>query len=172
MPSIRRIHPAILLTLLASPLIAGCAMSDVSAGPSLERRPVERQLPVVVAQPASPALPPEVNATVQEAVAGLTADARRGDVAFQAALAENRATVLAGIGAADGSEDWARANVALSRIDVARGPTMLALAELDRLTLERLDAGAQGDAELLAGAQAQVAALAEAQTAAMSSIMP
>lgn len=163
---------AIVVAIAGSSLVAGCATADLGASPSLERRAVERQLPVVAPQSPGPALPPMVSATVRDAVAALTDDARRGDAAFQAALRENRAAALGARNAAVGSEAWATGNVALSRIDAARGPTMVALAELDRLTLDRLDAGALDDAEQLADAQTIVAALAAAQSAALLSLMP
>jgi hypothetical protein len=109
--------------------------------------------------------PPEpVSATLEEAIRALGADADRGDAAFRAALAENRAEVVAGQGAAVGSEAWAVAQRALSRIEATRAPTTLALAELDRLVVT------QAESPQLAAQQSRVAALVAAQTALIRSL--
>lgn len=150
--------------------LTACASPDMSSYPSLARRPIERQLAVVPAQPATAPAPAVVSATVVEAVAALGRDADAGHAAFVAELARGRDMVLAGQGAATGSEAWASAEVALSRMEAARGPTMVALAELDRLTLEQLASGDAAATAQFAAQQARVARLAEQQTAALAEL--
>ena len=162
--SFRTLAPALVVMACG---LAGCANPDMSAYPSLARRPIERQVAVVPPQPTSVPTPAVVSATVMEAVAALGRDADAGHSAFLSELAAGRAVVLAGRGAATGSEAWAAAEVALSRMEAARGPTMVALAELDRLTLEQLAAGDAAATAQFAAQQARVAQLAEDQTAAL-----
>ena len=140
-------------------MLAGCATAPAGDYPSLERRVVERSATVAPSQPAAPAPPPPVSATLAEAIRALGADADRGEAAFRSALEENRGAVNAGRGAAVGSEEWAVAQRALSRIDAARAPATLALAELDRLVVT------QPESPELGAQQLRVAALVAAQAA-------
>lgn len=146
--------------------LAACATGDMADYPSLAQRPVERRLAV----PPPPVVAPEpvpVSATLEQALAALLRDAQTGDAAFRAALAEFR-PVAAGLAAAPGSEEWAVAQRALSRADIARGPTRLALAELDRLAIDQLQQG--GAADAVAAVQAEVAALVAEQNRAMAAL--
>ena len=158
----RRIAASLLAFTLLVPL-GGCAAVDQSAFPSLAQRAVERQASAAPSQPATPPVPAPVTATLDEAIRGLAADANGGEAAFRTALAGNRDVVLAGRGAALGSEGWAVAQRALSRIDAARGPTLIALAELDRLVVTQADAGNSSAVSTLSAEQGRVAALADAQ---------
>lgn len=139
--------------------IGGCAAAPNGAYPSLERRPIERTATVAPSEPAAPEPPAPVSATLAEAIRALGADADRGETAFRAALAEYQAIVTVGRGAAVGSEEWAVAQRALSRIDAARAPATLALAELDRLVVT------QPESPELGAQQLRVAALVAAQAA-------
>lgn len=139
--------------------VGGCATAPVGDYPSLARRPIERTATVAPSQPAAPEPPAAVSATLAEAIRALGTDADRGETAFRAALAEGQAVVAAGRGAAVGSEEWAVAERALSRIDAARAPTTLALAELDRLVVT------QPESPDLSVQQVRVATLAAAQAA-------
>ncbi len=141
----------------------GCTMADMSDYPSVARRPIERQASVVPFTPATPPVPAPVTATLAEAIRGLARDADAGELAFRAALANGRDAVLGGRGAAVGSEGWSQAQLNLSRIDAARGPTGFALAELDRLALQAENAGDVATLTALAAEQLRVAALITAQ---------
>ncbi len=154
---------AVLAALAALGLgISGCATGDMSEYPSLARRAVERQ--ATVAPTPSPApLPGPVTATLAEAIRGLARDADAGEAAFRAALASGRSTIESGRGAALGSENWSQAQLILSRVDVARGPTTFALAELDRLAVQAGDAGDVSAQAALGAEQARVTALVAAQ---------
>jgi hypothetical protein len=143
--------------------LGGCASVDMSGYPSLARRPVERQAAVVIPVPAAPAPPAIVSATLADAIRGLARDADAGEAAFRAALGPSQAAIAGGEGAAIGSEGWAQAQTALSRIDAARAPTSFALAELDRLALQAGDGGDATGVAALTAEQARVAALAAEQ---------
>lgn len=145
---------ALLLPML---VLSACAPANMASYPSLARRPIERSASVVPATPAAPAPPAPVSATLAEAIRALGSDADRGEAAFRAALPETQTQVAAGRGASVGSESWAVAQRALSRLDAVRGPTTLALAELDRLVVT------QAETEALTAQQARVAALVAAQ---------
>jgi hypothetical protein len=145
-------------------LLSACATADAGDFPSLNRRPVERQVSVAPSTPASSPVPAPVSATLVEAIRTLGADADRGEQAFRAALAANGADVAAGRGAAAGGENWAVAQRAYSRIESSRAPTTMALAELDRLLLT------QPNSADLTAQQARVAALVDAQMAELERI--
>lgn len=146
--------------------LAACATGDMADYPSLAQRPVERRLAV----PPPPDVVPEpapASATLEQALAALLRDAQAGDATFRAALAQVR-PVAGGLAAAAGSEEWAVAQRALSRADIARGPTRLALAELDRLAIDQ--AQLDGAVEAVAAVQAQVAALVAEQNRALAAL--
>ena len=154
----------LILLVTGASALSGCAAGDVSSYPSLAIRPVERRLIVAPSIPA--ALPPAVvSASLAEAIAALGRDADGGETAFRAALADARPLIAAARGAAVGSEQWAEGQRAMSRAETARGPTTLALSELDRLAQDQLAAGGNAAAEALGVQQARVAALASAQQA-------
>ncbi len=159
-------HPVKALLLIAPMLLAACATGDMADYPSLATRPVERQANVPPAPPVVP-VPEPVSATLEQALVALARDADAGDGAFQTALAEAR-SLASGLGAAAGSEQWAIAQRALSRADAARGPTLLALAELDRILIEQADRGGAVDA--VAAVQARVAALVAGQERALAGL--
>lgn len=129
-----RIPYAICVRVLIFPLlialfVAGCARGG--AFPSLAPRPAEQlpmEEPIRVDPPVThdPAFVNQVNA--------LLARARSGDTAFERAYAR-AATLANGAGARD-SDSWVQAQEAISRAEVARTETTIALADLDRLAIE------------------------------------
>jgi len=108
--------------------LAGCAGQSGSY-PSLAPRPIEQ---VSLAEPSRPTPPAAVAdpAAVQR-YAPLIDRARKADVDFRRVLEEERAALARGRGAGEGSDAWLAAQVALSRIETARGPVAKALADLD-----------------------------------------
>ncbi|MEQ1509266.1 MAG: hypothetical protein ABL909_02540 [Sphingopyxis sp.] len=154
-----RLIPVILMACGQS----ACTAVDMSTFPSLARRPIEQRADVAPASAPSAPAPELVSATLTEAIRALARDADAGDAAFQASLGANRAMISAGRGALGGSEAWARAEMAYSRLEAAHGPTVFALAELDRLAIDAGAAGHEASAVLIAREQARVAALVEAQ---------
>lgn len=159
-------------TLLPALWLGGCAANDMSAFPSLAHRPIEQRVNVAASQPATPPVPEPVSATLAQALRALARDADAGDAAFRAELGEGRATIVAGRGAQEGSELWAASQMAYSRLDAVRGPSVFALAELDRLALSEAEAGHEDAAALIAAEQMRVAAVVAAQQQAMLEIRP
>ena len=112
-----------LLLLLA---LAGCAAKG--SFPSLAPRAAEKlsmDEPVREAPVAAP------DNRLPARAAEWLAQARQGQAAFEAALPAARARAAAA-GAAT-SESWIEAQMALSRLEAARAPTVTALAQLDAL---------------------------------------
>jgi len=140
-------------------LAAGCAAPGPY--PSLAPRPAEKAYAEdaeerrPTPQPDDPALADEIDRLLAEAKAG----ASEFDSALPAAQA------AAGAAGASGSDSWIEAQQALSRLEAARARTTAALADLDRLAVERAGAGTlgPGDAERLRRATEEMQALADSQ---------
>jgi hypothetical protein len=140
-------------------LAAGCAAPGPY--PSLAPRPAEKAYAEdaeerkPVPQPDDPALASEIDR--------LVAEAKAGAAEFDAALPAAQAAASAAGAAA--SDSWIEAQQALSRLEAARARTTAALADLDRLTVERAGAGTLGstDSERLRAATAEIQTLADAQ---------
>lgn len=118
---------ALLFVLLAP---AGCATGG--SFPSLAPRAVEQlsfEEPVKVDPPVA------VDPALRGRFAGLLAEARRGDGAFEAEFARALPRVR-GAGA-PGSDSWVQAQEAISRVEAARTVTTAALADYDRLLSEQ-----------------------------------
>jgi hypothetical protein len=142
------------------PLLLAAACAAPGPYPSLAPRPAEtayagedeRQ---PTPQPDDPALAAEIDR--------LAAAARAGAADFDAALPA--AEAAAGAAGATGSDSWVEAQQALSRLEAARARTTAAIADLDRLAVERASAGTlgEGDAARLRAATAELQAVADAQ---------
>ncbi len=151
-----RAPPAILVALV---LAAGCAAPGPY--PSLAPRPAEKAYAddseerKPTPQPDDPALAGEIDR--------LLAEAKAGAAEFDRALPATQSA--AGAAGAAGSDSWIEAQQALSRLETARARTTSALADLDRLAVERVGAGTlgSGDTEMLRRATEAIQALADAQ---------
>ncbi|SFS00104.1 hypothetical protein [Sphingomonas jatrophae] len=141
-------------------LVAGCTASH-KGYPSLAPRPIEQQALFEEPERATPAATrdPALDAKVAEVVARL--DAAERD--FAEALAALRRT---GSAPAVGSEAWIAAQLALTRLDAARGPASQALADLDALRLAAAQAATPPDTAALDAARSRAEALEAAQRAA------
>ena len=119
----------------------------------MPRMPEERK---PTPQPDDPALAGEIDRLLAAGRAG------RRRVRLGAAGGAGRRRGRAG---AAGSDAWIEAQQALSRLESARARTTAALADLDRLAVERTSAGTlgEGDSERLAPATAEMQALADSQ---------
>ena len=145
--------------LLPLALAAGCAAPGPY--PSLAPRPAEKAYAddaeerKPTPQPDDPALAGEIDR--------LLAEAKAGSADFDSALPGAQAS--AGAAGASGSDAWIEAQQALSRVEAARARTTAALADLDRLAVQRAGAGTLGeaDAERLRGATAEIQAQADSQ---------
>ena len=158
----RRIPYAICVRVLLAPLLlalfsAGCARSGDF--PSLAPRAVEQ---LSMEEPVRVDPPVAADAAFRDRVSGLLARARAGDAAFERTYAR-AATLASRAGGAD-SDSWVQAQQAISRAEVARTETTVALADLDRLAIERADAPtSEADHEALMEAQQFAQALANDQ---------
>jgi hypothetical protein len=130
------IAPAACLALLLS---AGCSQSRVDDYPSLLPRPIEKR---GFAEP-EPKAPPVVrpDPALDTAIAKQRAALSAAAAAFgtQAERAERLASRARG--AAAGSESWIAAQVALAELDTLRGATAGALADIERLAIDRAAKG-------------------------------
>lgn len=120
----------------ASLSLAACAAAQNSAAPSLAKRLVEGRLdvvpPPVVVTPPGP-LP----ADLAGRLARWEADGAAGQQGFAAERDSAAALVSAAAGAPVASERWVVAQQAISRLHAARAPLTGALADIDRLYLDR-----------------------------------
>lgn len=104
--------------------------------PSLAQRPGERDRSTE--EPVRPDVEAPDDAELRREVAALRRLAAQGDAEFDAAYGPAAAAVAAA-GAAE-SDSWVDAQQALSRLEAAREATTRALAELDRLAMDRVAA--------------------------------
>ena len=149
-------------------LVAGCASPD-TAFPTLAIRDAER-VSGTMAVPAPPAPPlPTPLAATQDRAISLTQQALSAHQAFLAAAPATRERITRASGAAQGSERWAQAQVAIAGLEAQRSAVMIALADLDRLALEAAVAG-QAFATL-ADRRDEVAALADQETALINALL-
>jgi hypothetical protein len=149
------------LSILVPLVLAAAGCAAPGPYPSLAPRPAEKAYAddseerQPTPQPDDPALAGEID--------NLVAAARAGAADFDSALpAAQAAASRAG---ATGSDSWIEAQQSLSRLEAARARTTAALADLDRLSVERTSAGTlgKGDSERLRSATADIQALADSQ---------
>lgn len=128
-----------LFVLITAFSVAACSTVDGGTPPSLAKRPYEGRFDVPVrAVPVTPPGPPA--ADLSQRLQRWEADAAKGQSEFSDERAVATRAVTAASGAAVGSEAWVVAQQAISRMIAARAPSTAALADLDRLYLDRSDA--------------------------------
>jgi hypothetical protein len=134
-----RMLPAPILGVVALSLIAGCKAPRDDGYPSLLPRPIEKR------GFADPAPRPEPVATPDVALDGEVARAkaalRKAGAAFAGKAGEAERLAARAKGAAAGSEPWIAAQVALAELDTLRGGTAGALADIEKLAIDRAAAG-------------------------------
>ncbi len=132
----KRTLVSLALTLAASLSLSACAAAQNTGAPSLAKRPVEGRFdvapPPVIVQPPGP-LPADLGGRL----ARWEADAAAAQQAFAAERNVTAPLVAAAAGAAVASERWVVAQQAISRLVATRAPLTAALADIDRLYLER-----------------------------------
>lgn len=139
-------NSSVFALLASAATLSGCA----AAGPfpSLAARPEEGL--ISVAEPVRPPVSVAPNAALRAQVAALRERGRSGARAFDAAYpAAERATRSVG---ASGSDSWIAAQQAVSRLEAARGGATAALADLDRLSMDRADTPTNAEDYALIGA--------------------
>lgn len=154
--------------------LSACATAQSPAAPSLAKRAVEGRLnvaptPVVVAPPGP--LPTDLAGRL----ARWDADGTAGQQAFVAERAATVQLVTAAGGAPVASERWVVAQQAISRLTAARAPLTAALADIDRLYIERsIDEAIDGlpDIYALRDRLAETVAGQDAVIEALSSQLP
>ena len=125
-----------LFTLLMVFPLAACGTTDYGSAPSLAKRPFEGSFDVPIqALPVAPpgALPADLAGRLQL----WEAEAAKGQSAFSSERDAAARAVSAASGAAIASESWVVAQQAISRLIAARAPTTGALADIDRLYMQR-----------------------------------
>ena len=163
-------RPSFLLAMTL--LLPACSTSD--GYPSLARRSFETvvspsQAPSVAAEMPAP------GADVLTRIESLTSQGRAGVAAFDAFYGQAAERVRAGAAAPVGSENWVVAEVAIARLEQERSPAMVALASLDSLYAERMNAAAGGDAtpaalEAIEAARQPMLSAVEAQNSRIESL--
>ena len=164
------------LLMISAALLLAAGCTSQGAFPSLAERSVERAysgraappcatgegetaLPVRAASAAPAVDDPQLRARIE----ALLEAVRAGQASFAAAQpAAARGAARAG---AAGSETWLEAQQELSRLEAARGRTVDALAELDRLAAARTADASAGDAAAMAAGLEEARRVADAQQA-------
>ncbi len=125
-------------------LLSGCA-SAVTGYPSLALRSGERAevAPATPSAPEAPADDPALDADL----ARLGGQADAGIAAFDRDYPAAEHTVRAAQGSAVSSDPWVSAQVAISGLESARNDSVSALAALDTLYADRVNAIADGRAQ-------------------------
>ncbi|MBH9538351.1 hypothetical protein [Novosphingopyxis sp. YJ-S2-01] len=167
-----------LCCLLPLLLLPGCVQGSESF-PSLLPRPYEVDAADLGKRPASEPAPTPAPVTPLSDKQRRTLDAaveqaRSANAAFRAALPDVRRAVSAAAGSSRSSEPWIYAQVLLSRLEMARAPSVEALATIDQLLIERLaqesqGAAGAGTAEIKA-ARAPIAEAVEEQSAIITNL--
>jgi hypothetical protein len=129
---------ALIPPVLFAALLSACAAPREDY-PSLLPRPIEK---ISLAEPVRPIPVATPDATLDAKIATLARAVTTGTTAFDAAVARARPLVRAAAGAAEGSDRWLGAQVALAELDVARTTIDTPLADLERLAIDRAAAGA------------------------------
>ena len=113
--------------------------------------------------------PPATSAAALSESERLLAAARASHQTFLTAAPDARASVQAARGAARNSDSWFRAQLAIADLEAARAELMIALADLDRLSVDAAVSGTQfAD---LAARRDEVSALADSQSALISAML-
>lgn len=144
-------------------LLMAAACAPEGPYPSLAPRPIEKAMADSEELPAPAAVSDDAGLPAR--IAALTAQARRGEAEYQAALPDAR-SAAAGAGAS-GSDSWIVAQQALSRLEAARATTAAALVDLDALALAEASARplSAADKERLDAATRETQAMADKQRA-------
>ena len=112
--------------------------------------------------PAQTVPPRPADVALLAQLSSLEAQAQAGQAAFVQQRAKMAAKVLAARSAPMLSEAWVDAQQALSALEAARGPTLIARGALDSLAIHAIDTGSPG-AQEIESTQKRVAALADEQ---------
>jgi hypothetical protein len=154
-----RVNPRFIAFALVALPLAAC--SSPTRYPSLAIRDVERPSGTATPAPPDPYVPPATPPQTLDRLGRLAAEAETAHHAFLAAADKARAPVAAAAETAEGSAQWAAAEIALANLEAARSQTMVPLAELDRLYVDAEHDAA--DLTRISAARDQVNALVESE---------
>lgn len=157
--------PALLPALVA---LAGCA-SPNGAYPSLAVRESERVVGVMAVPTAPSYAAPAADPAALADSERLLAQAQAAHQAFLKTAPTARSAVNAAQGSARDSDRWASAQVAIADLEASRAQLMIALADLDRLTIDAAVAGTQFSD--LASKRDDIAQLSDSQTQLITSML-
>lgn len=162
-------RPPPIVALLLLPAAGACM--ERGEYPSLKPRAFElaaRNAPPP--PPPAPLAPPR--AEVVARIGSLLAKAQEGQRAFAAETGRTRAAVARAGGA--NSESWIDAQTQLSALDASRVATVMAMADLDALTVSGVDPSGlrfgEGDLAALRAAGAEIQAVVQAQGATLAAL--
>lgn len=147
-------------------LVAACA-SPAADYPSLAVRDIERVSGTMEVTPAPP-LPAPPAATLAS-LDDLAATARAAHQRFLGAAPEARSLAASAAGAAQGSDSWARAQVAIADLEAQRSQAMIALADLDRIFVEAATSAQSTDS--ITAVRSEIDALVAQQDAVIRSLL-
>lgn len=158
-----------LFTLLMVFPLASCGTTDMGAGPSLAKRPYEGSFDVPIqALPVAP--PGALPADLAGRLRSWEQAAAEGQSGFGSERDAAQRAVQAASGAAIASESWVVAQQAISRLIAARAPTTGALADIDRLYMQRSDAEEFDGMPDIYALRERIAEMVAAQDAAIDSL--
>jgi hypothetical protein len=154
--------------ILIAATVSACSVQG-GAPPSLLPRPAEAIDPRVPVERPVNSRP--VDAALASRLAALVSQAQGGDAAFRPAVA--RAAQLAAAAGGSHSESWIVAQEALSAAIAERAPTARALADIDALGADKLQAQqglSPADLEAIRSAGSVVEAIDQRQAGALAAI--
>ncbi|MEP2990183.1 MAG: hypothetical protein ABJN65_14475 [Parasphingorhabdus sp.] len=152
-----------LLTMIA---VSGCAM-QTGDFPSLSKRPYENgpaiESPAPVSRPMATGLPASLQTAVNQAIVKSNAAHKK----FLENLPGVKNRVRAAGRSSISSESWVVAQMDLAALELIRSPSVTALADMDALYLQRLNAEFEdaqpGGAQIVARNRNQIEAQVKAQ---------
>lgn len=154
------------ISLLALMALSACAMQSGDF-PSLAKRSYEDGSAIQPSEEVTPALIANLPAPLQVAVRQALEQSNIADKKFNNNLPGVKKRVNAATRSTISSESWVVAQMDLAALEMIRAPSVSALADLDRLYLERLNAEFKdtqpGGALIIAKNRAQIEAQVNAQ---------
>jgi len=150
-------HLLVPLTMIS---LSACSMQEGNF-PSLAKRPFE-DASTIVEPPAVPPVVSSLPGPLQAAVDKAVTQSSTAHAEFLENLPGVQRRVNAAKGAAVSSESWVVAQMDLAALEIGRGPSVTALADIDALYTERLNSEFEsensGGAAIIASKREQISA--------------
>ena len=158
-------HRPLILALALPILLAGCVETD-HRYPSLLPRETEKQS---MAEPVRPVPQATPDAALDARIAAALDTLDKASKDFTATAQDAEARIAVARGLPEGSEGWIDAQAALTAVGAARVPASDALADLERMAIDRGQAG-EPPYPALDEAVAKANAVTEAQAARLATL--